>query len=462
MEDGVINDLRQDHYNLEYLPGGAALQVEHGGSRNGRERDSTTGPSFIPLATCNGQGIHLQPSMKTTDATLHAQVTQATSAPVQSCGDKTGMRNAESHLSTTLQQGTQAYTGSIIDHSHSMVHEIGIGNSTDNDGTHPKLSSNLQDISADPNGNLQMGSNIVLYPPFQGPYIIHEGNKNASQLSKGGNSAGVSSITPGCTQQAGSTKEYSAPTTSVSSQLSNEESSQAGALNQPSLSTSEIEKQPKLLTTRDWITSTDSSLTNKLPLPSSTASRLIGRDKPFPLDVTAGHPITYTTPATYSPQHHLPGQLVGNSHFQSRDQSYWPTLEAMNPTSRVSLESHTAAQSRATNISWITPPGASVQASQLVTQKGSSNALQQRQPNLSAIPGPASNPGGFVPVSKTKTSSLPPGHLVRERIQNLANRQRTLAASASDKKVGSAPELSQNKENNNGGIEVQNKAAISL
>lgn len=447
------DDLRQDHHDLEYLPGGMARQAENGGSKNGRERDSSTAPSFIPLATCDGQGINLQPSMRTTDAALHAQVTQATTAPVQSCSDKTGMPNAVSHLRTTLQQGTQAYSRSI-DHSHPMTHDIGIGaNSADNevqsfDGTHPKLSSNLHNISAVPNGNLQMGSNIVLYPPFQGPYIVHEGNKTASQLSEGGNSAGVSSITLVCTQQAGSTKEYSAPTTSFSSQLSDEERSQAGALNQRSLSTSEIEKQPKLSTTRNWITSTDSSLTNKPPLPSSTASRLVGRGESFPLDVTAGHPITYTTPATYSPQHHLPGQLVGNSHFQSRDQPYWPTLEAMNPISRVSQESHTAAQSRVTNISWITPPGASVQVSQLVTQKESSNALQQRQPKLSGISGPASNPERFAPVSKTKTSSLPPGHFVRERIQNLANRQRTLAAGSSDKKVGSAPVLNQNKENN--------------
>ena len=186
LEDGVFNDRRQDHHDLEYLPGGVARHAEHGGSKNGRERDSTSAPSFIPLATCDGQGINLQPSMKTTDAALHAQVTQATTAPAQSCSDKTGMPNAVSHLRTTLQQGTQAYSRSI-DHSHPMMHDIGIGaNSADNevqsfDGTHPKLSSNLHNISADPNGNLQMGSNIVLYPPFQGPYIAHEGNKTASQ-----------------------------------------------------------------------------------------------------------------------------------------------------------------------------------------------------------------------------------------------------------------------------------------
>lgn len=466
LENGVFNDRRQDHHDLEYLPGGGALQAEHGASKNGRERDSTTAASFIPLATCNGQGIHLQPSMQTTDAASHAQVTQATAAPVYSYGDKTAMPNDASHLRTTLQQGTQAYTRSI-DHSHPMMHDIGTGtNFTDNgvqsfDGTHPKLSSNLHNISADPNGNVQMGSNIVVYPPFQGPYTAQGENKTASQLSKDGNSAGVSSIAPVCTQQAGSREEYSAPTTSASSQLFNEERSQAGALSQLSLSTSVTEKQAKLPTTRNWITSTDLSLTNKSSLQRSTAGLLVGRSELLPLDVTAGHPITYTTPAMHNPQHHLPGQLVGNSHFQSRDQPYWPALEPMKPTSSVSRDVQTATQSRLTNISWITPPGASVQASQLVTQKGSSNALQQRQPQLSGIPGPASNSGRFVPVSNTKTISLPPGHLMRERLQKLANRQRTLAANPSDKNVGSASVLTQNKENNNGG-KVQTKAAVLL
>jgi len=81
-------------------------------------------------------------------------------------------------------------------------------------------------------------------------------------------------------------------------------------------------------------------------------------------------------------------------------------------------------------------------AAAVTSVKASDLKHNQEEPPRQVHVQPASKSRGFVPVSRTMIVGLPANHQLRERLQNLANRQKTLTGKSGDQDVGS---LHQNK-----------------
>ena len=481
LKNQSIDELKGNYRDLEYLPGGPARQAhqqaEHGRSASDQESDSTTARSFIPLATSSGQGIASHFAMQTT----HVQDFQTNTAPTYSYGDKTdGSLNHIAHFSSqptipTQPQSTQAHTpvghshpGAVPVDNHNGIRRFG--------GSKPQLSNHGNNLVTNPHVqserfenfvNGHIGSKIVMYPPTQGPHTQREDNVT-TQVSKAGISVDMSNITPTETQPASSTIGYPA-STSLAPRSTNTSTSRSGAFSQPTSSASIREQQSMVSSEKSQTTSVAPPAVNELSsqrgsgqLPMQVEGNPNSRD-----GNTIQH-ITSTTPSLTNPQHHLQGQFAANGHFQGREHPDRPILELMKPTTSISQEFQKRSQGVPTRMSWTTPSeaastsvlGTNRKAGSFVTQQRSSNALPQNQKplqqarpqSLTKPAGPMSNSGGSVSVPNSKANSLPPGHHLRERLQNLANRQRNLAAvTAVNPNVDSLPALPQTKGENKGG-----------
>ncbi|XP_068675307.1 uncharacterized protein [Montipora foliosa] len=492
LKNQAIDELKGNHHDLEYLPGGPARQAhqqaEHGRSASGQESDSITARSFIPLATSSGQGIPSHFAMQTT----HVQDFQTNTAPTYSYGDKTGgSLNHIAHFSSqptipTQPQSTQAHTpvgyshpGAVPIDNHNGIRRFG--------GSKPQLSNHGNNLVTNPHVqserfenfvNGQIGSNILMYPPTQGPHTQREDNVT-TQVSKAGISVNMSNITPMETQPASSTIGYPASTTSLAPRSTNTATSRSGAFSQPTSSASIREQQSMISSGKSQTTSVAPPAVNELSSQRGAYQLPMQVEgKPTSRDGNTIQPITSTTPSLTNPQHHLQGQFAPNGHFQGRELPDRPILELMKPTTSISQEFQKRSQGVPTRMSWTTPSeaaststsvlGTNRKGGPFVTQQRSSNALPQNQKplqqarpqSLTKPAGPMSNSGGSVSVPNSKANSLPPGHHLRERLQNLANRQRNLAAvTAVNPNVDSVPALPQTKGENKG---VQQSRPASL
>ena len=471
----ALQPKQDESRNFEYLPGAPISQAHQGTeperTTNGPRSDLTTIPSFIPLATTQGQGIPQYSSRQRTDSASHAQVSQGRIQPMYTYDDANNEPSSvplsPSHrMNGTLQQGTQPSVKPLGSNhlTQQGVHVVATGNFNGLQRFEAPHDSGLaRGQTFGMSGHGQIGSNILMYPPSQGPFTQVE-NKVISQMSTAGVPSSKSSIPPVQTQtaQLSSVVGYSRSTTSTAPYARNESTLLSTTVRQPAPFTVPLERdQPaKPSIVGNSATSTALLLRNE----STTSAAPPVRDALSALGITVGQP-TSTTPSLYNPHHpHHLAQSANYAQMKDKVQPDQPALSTMEPTHIVSPGVPTPADDASTRMPQTMPSGAaSLQPStarqvRLVTQQETFNGLpqhqqpqQQVQAQSSAKLEHAPKSRGFVPVSKTMTSGLPAGHQLRERLQNLANRQKSLAAKTSDHNVGSAPALLQSKGDTRGG-----------
>lgn len=181
---------------------------------------------------------------------------------------------------------------------------------------------------------------------------------------------------------------------------------------------------------------------------SGTSAALPLGNKPVPVTTV----VTSTAPL-YSSHQHLPGQSVSGALLQTQvGKAVSRSLEPTQPSS-ISQGVRLTTVSEAVPRIAASGPRHTVQAVTVPPNK-TSHALHQHQhqhqpsqqnyAEPSVRPQHPLKPNSFTPFSRTTAGSLPAGHQLRERLQNLANRQKSLAVKG-DQNVGSLVPIGQGK-----------------
>ena len=188
-------------------------------------------------------------------------------------------------------------------------------------------------------------------------------------------------------------------------------------------------------------------------VPTSSIAGVLGTSAALPLGNKPVHVTTVVTSATplYSSHQHPPGQSVSSALLQTQvGKAVSRSLEPTQPSS-ISQGVRLTTVSEAVPRIAASGPGHTVQTVTVPPGK-TSHAVHQHQHQPSqqndAEPSVRSQhplkPNGFAPFSRTTAGSLPASHQLRERLQNLANRQKSLAVK-SDQNVGSLVPTGQGK-----------------
>ena len=188
-------------------------------------------------------------------------------------------------------------------------------------------------------------------------------------------------------------------------------------------------------------------------VPMSNTAGVSGTSAALPLGNKPVHVTTVVTSATplYSSHQHPPGQSVSSALLQTQvGKVVSRSLEPTQPSSisqgvRLTTVSEAvpriAASGPAHTVQTVTvPPGKTSHA----VHQHQHQPSQQNDAEPSVRPQHPLKPNGFAPFSRTTAGSLPAGHQLRERLQNLANKQKSLAVK-SDQNVGSLVPTGQGK-----------------
>ena len=433
LKRGALDQASENH-NLEYLPripmpwtqntaqqpnphGTATLQ----GSPHGRNQpqyshsDTMKQPSFIPLADSQGTHSSLQ----------HVNQSQNHHLPLQSNVQVTiGNANDQQRFVTAM---------SVPDHEspHNGHATLVYNNSVPPSAMHYAVTSNNQ-----------LSSNIVMYPPSQAPLSVPQMSipsapgKRPSVLPLSNQSTHHSSVAvPLATSMVPAVRSESTSLISRSK----------GAGTAPS-------GRSELIQVGGMETSTASQQRQE-SVPTSSIAGVLGMSAALPLGNKPVHVTTVVTSAAplYSSHQHLPGQSVSSALLQT--QVGKAVSRSLEPTQPASISQGV----RLTTVSETVPgiaasgPGHTVQAVTIPPGKTSHVLHQhQHQPSQqndaepSVRPQHPLKPNSFAPFSRTTAGSLPAGHQLRERLQNLANRQKSLAVK-SDQNVGSLVPTGQGK-----------------
>ena len=180
-------------------------------------------------------------------------------------------------------------------------------------------------------------------------------------------------------------------------------------------------------------------------VPMSNTAGVSGTSAALPLGNKPVHVTTVVTSATplYSSHQHPPGQSVSSALLQTQvGKVVSRSLEPTQPSSisqgvRLTTVSeavpHIAASGPGHTVQAVTiPPGKTSR----VLHQHQHQPSQQNDAEPSVRPQHPLKPNGFAPFSRTTAGSLPASHQLRERLQNLANRQKTLAVKG-DQNAGS-------------------------
>lgn len=427
LKRGALDQASENH-NLEYLPRvpvpwaqNTARQpnthetvTSQGSSQGHNQRqhshsDTMKQPSFIPLADSQGTHSSLQ------------QVNQSRNhhLPVQSNVQvTTGNANGQQRFVTPM---------SVPDHelSHNGHATLVYNNSVPPSAMHYGVTSNNQP-----------SSNIVMYPPSQAslsepqmsipsapgkrPSVLPVRNQSTNHLA--------TSTVPPVRNESTSLISRSEGTGTVSSGRS--EPIQFSGMKMSTVS------QPR-----------------QESVPTSNTAGVSGTSAALPLGNKPVHVTTVVTSAAplYSSDQHPPGQSVSSALLQTQVGKV--VSRSLEPTQPSSISQGV----RLTTVSDAVPrvaasgPGHTVQAVTIPPGK-TSHALHQHQhqpsqqndAEPSVRPQHPLKPNSFAPFSRTTAGSLPAGHQLRERLQNLANRQKSLAVK-SDQNVGSLVATGQGK-----------------
>ena len=424
---GALDQASENH-NLEYLPRvpvpwtqNTAQQpnthetVTSQGSSQGHNQpryshsDTMKQPSFIPLADSQGSHSSLQ------------QVNQSRNhhLPVQSNNVQvtTGNANDQQRFVTPM---------SVPDHE--LPHN-GHATLVYNNNSVPPSAMHYGVTS-----NNQPSSNIVMYPPSQAPLSV-------PQMSIPSAPGKRLSVLPVRNQSTRHSSVAVPLATSTVPPVRNESTS----LISRSEGTGTAPSGRSELIQFGGMEMSTASQQRQESVPTSSIAGVLGTSAALPLGNKPVHVTTVVTSAAplYSSHQHLPGQSVSSALLQT--QVGKAVSRSLEPTQPASISQGV----RLTTVSETVPgiaasgPGRTVQAVTILPGK-TSHALHQHQHQRSqqndaepsVRPQHPLKPNSFAPFSRTTAGSLPAGHQLRERLQNLANRQKSLAVKG-DQNVGS-------------------------
>ena len=432
LKRGALDQASENH-NLEYLPrvpmpwaqNTAEQPNPHGtvtlqGSSQGHNQpqhshsDTMKQPSFIPLA--DSQGSHSSLQLVNQSRNHHL--------PVQSNVQVTiGNGNDQQRFVTPM---------SVPDHDlpHNGHATLVYNNSVPPSAMHYGVTSNNQP-----------SSNIVMYPPSQASLsepqmsIPSAPGKRPSVLPVRNQSTHHSSVAvPLATSTVPPVRNESTSLISRSEGVGTAPSGRSEPIQFGSMEISTV-SQPR-----------------QESVPTSSTVGVSGTSTALPLGNKPVHVTTVTSTAPlYSSHQHPPGQSVSGTLLQTQvGKAVSRSLEPTQPSS-ISQGVRLTTVSEAVPRSAASGPGHTVQAVSIPPGKTSHTLHQhQHQPSQqndavpSVRPQHLLKPNGFAPFSRTMAGSLPAGHQLRERLQNLANRQKTLAVKG-DQNVGSLVPVGQGK-----------------
>ena len=433
LKRGALDQASENH-NLEYLPrvpvpwaqntaqqpnlhGTVTLQGSSHGHNQPQHSHSDTmkQPSFIPLADSQGTRSSLQ----------HVNQSQNHHLPLQSNVQVTiGNANDQQRFVTPM---------SVPDHDlphngHATL--VYNNNSVPPSAMHYGMTSNNQP-----------SSNIVMYPPSQAPLSVPQMSipsapgKRPSVLPVRNQSTHHSSVAvPLAMSTVPPVRNESTSLISRSEGVGTAPSGRSEPIQFGSMEISTV-SQPR-----------------QESVPTSSTVGVSGTSTAPPLGNKPVHVTTVTSTAPlYSSHQHPPGQSVSGTLLQTQfGKAVSRSLEPTQPSS-ISQGVRLTTVSEAVPRSAASGPGHTVQAVSIPPGK-TSHALHQHQhqpsqqndAEPSVRPQQPLKPNSFAPFSRTTAGSLPAGHQLRERLQNLANRQKTLAVK-SDQNVGSLVPTGQGK-----------------
>ena len=432
----VALDQASGNHNLEYLPRvpmpwaqNTAQQTNtHGtvtlqGSSHGHNQpqyshsDTMKQPSFIPLADSQGTHSSLQ------------QVNQSQNhhLPLQS--------NVQVTTGNTNDQQRFVTPMSVPDHElpHNGHASLVYNNSVPPSAMHYGVTSNNQ-----------LSSNIVMYPPSQAPLSVPQMSipsvpgKRPSVVPVRNQSTHHSSVAVHlATSTVPPVRNESTSLISRSEGMGTAPSRRSEPIQFSGMETSTV-SQPR-----------------QESVPTSSTAGVSGTSTALPLGNKPVHATTVVTSTAplYSSHQHPPGQSVSSALMQTQvGKAVSRSLEPTQPSS-ISQGVRLTTVSEAVPRIAASEPGHTVQAVTIPPSKTSHAPHQhqhQHQPSQqndaepSVTPQHPLKPNGFAPFSRTTAGSLPAGHQLRERLQNLANRQKSLAVKG-DQNVGSSVPIGQGK-----------------
>ena len=428
LKRGALDQASENH-NLEYLPrvpmpwaqNTAEQPNTHGtvtsqGSSHGHNQrqhshsDTMKQPSFIPLADSQGTHSSLQ----------HVNQSQNHHLPLQSNVQVTiGNANDQQRFVTPM---------SVPDHD--LPHN-GHATLVYNNNSLPPSAMHYGVTS-----NNQPSSNIVMYPPSQA-------SLSEPQMSIPSAPGKRPSVLPVRNQSTHHLATFTVPPVRNESTSLISRSEGTGTV-------SSGRSEPIQFSGMEMSTV---SQPRQESVPMSNTAGVSGTSAALPLGNKPVHVTTVVTSTAplYSSHQHLPGQSVSAALLQT--QVVKAVSRSLDPTQPSSISQGV----RLTTVSEAVPriaasgPGHTVQAVTIPPDK-TSHALhqhqhqpsQQNEAEPSVRPQHPLKPNGFAPFSRTTAGSLPAGHQLRERLQNLANRQKTLAVKG-DQNVGSLVPTGQGK-----------------
>lgn len=380
----ALHPMQHENHNLEYLPGAPVPQAygnqeqERIGSGISRDLtgDTRNKPSFIPLATSQDHGMS-QYSTLNRIAPSPQPVSHKHDQPGKN-SDSAQLRIQVSMEDYTKQQHSVVPTGAPV---HQLPHN----------GHVPLVypSSGSTSVDYGMPGHGQISSNIVMYPPSQVNFT-QANNREATTAKHQTNVPGIPNIPPVQNQQAPpGTKVVHTGSSSASPLYSS---------HQKMPRQSSINAQVQVQTSQSAV------LNTMQPMPGVPKGLPQGLPQGIPKPPLAASPRLSNEMPPAGPQED--SRLASPRHFK-------------NPES-------------------IRQGGAAV-----TSGKASDLLHNQQQPpqQIHAQPAPkmvhASKSHGFAPVSRAMIGSLPANHQLRERLQNLANRQKSLKGKSGDQDVGS-------------------------
>ena len=435
LKRGTLDQASENH-NLEYLPRvpmpwaqNTAQQpnLQHGtvtsqGSSHRHKQpqhshsDTMKQPSFIPLA--DSQGSHSSSHLVNQSRNHHL--------PVQSNVQvTTGNANCDQQRFVTPM--------SVPDHESPRNGHATLvyNNSVPPSAMHYGVTSNNQP-----------SSNIVMYPPSQAPLSV-------PQMSIPSVSGKRPSVVPVRNQ---STHHSSVAVHLATSTVPSVRTESTSLISRSEGVGTASSGRSELIQFGGVETSTVSQPRQEL-VPTSSTAGVSGVSAALPLGNKPVHVTTVVTSTAplYSSHQHLPGQSVSGALLQTQvGKAVSRSLDPTQPSSisqgvRLTTVSeavpHVAASGPRHTVQAVTiPPGKTSHA----LHQHQHQPSQQNDAEPSVRPQHPLKPNSFAPFSRTTAGSLPAGHQLRERLQNLANRQKTLAVK-SDQNVGSLVPTGQGK-----------------
>ena len=418
----VLHPRLDENHNLEYLPG--ARQAHNGREQemtgNGAGSDLITQASFIPLATSQGQGIPQYPSMHradTSQVSQGSQITQGNFEPVHTYGDtKTGHGQIGSNiLMYPPSQGPNMQVKNIAMPHMSTTASKSVGQPATSAA--PQVRSEAVSL----NGNVGYSATSTV------PLVRNE----PASLSSAGGQLATFTAAPGRTEAVSLSSMVEQPATFTAAPVRTEAVSLSSMVGQPATLTAPLQVR------------SESALLRSTGM--STAQFL------------------------YNPYQHLPGQV--DSNVQAHVKPDHPVSRSTEPPSiSRGIPTLQAAPIRSLQTMPCAAPSDPTTTRQLgsATQAATSDMPQQHQQPLQQVQSQPtakleqpSKSRGFVPVSKGMTGGLP-AHQLRERLQNLANRQKSLAAKNSEQDVCSVSSILQSRGGTKEGKVPQNRIKLLL